>query len=122
SSSGFPSIPYLEFCDRLLSLYQPPLRAPATCDAMRRVLRLLGSVPGVASTADLTTATMARYIALRAATVNPNTLIGELGYLRAACSYAAEEGLLSHPPSWRRLRVRPAEPGHAHPGLAEVAR
>jgi integrase len=95
-----------EFRARVLALYTPPLRRKATHRKMGLILAYLARVPGVATTADLTTDAMARYAAMRSPEVGRNTIIGELGYLKAATAYADEAGLIDRPPSWRRLRMK----------------
>lgn len=101
--------PIERFTRDLLSLYQSGRHARKTYLRMRQVLGEISALPGVETTADLTTRTMAAYAATRAAG-NANTLNGLLDYLRAACSYAVEEGYLDRPPNWRRVRPRPSEP------------
>lgn len=103
-------LPFPEFAGRLLTLYEEPLRAPKTRQRMRQVLGLLGALPGVATAADLTTDTMARYVACRAVRVCPTTIVGEIGYLRAICSFAVAEGLLERSPQWRRVTPRRSPP------------
>lgn len=95
------------FAARLTPLYAPPLRSPRTAAKMARVLAMAGSL-GVESTDGLTTEAMARYVAGRSALVSPNTVRGELDYLRAAANYAVEEGYLDRAPKFRRVRPRPA--------------
>jgi hypothetical protein len=68
------------------------------------VLELLGRLEGIESTADLTTENLARFVRWRSAEVCPNTVRSELAYLSAACSFAAEEGWLEHPPRFKRIR------------------
>jgi integrase len=125
STTPRSSLSFATFSARVLALYSPPLRAPATLDAMRRVLRGLAALdPPPASTEDLTTDLVVRYVAERSKTVSTNTVIGELGYVRAACSYAAEEGYLTRNPfASRRLRLRPEPPSRRkYHTVAEVAR
>lgn len=118
-----PPIPFEEFTTRVLALYQPPLRAPLTLQKMRLVLSTLATVPGIATTADLTTDRMALYLALRGRTVCATTLVGEVGYLRSLCAFAVAEGYLDRPPQWRRIlprRSAPLGPGAHEP--AEIGR
>jgi integrase len=86
-------------------MYSTGRHARKTYLRMAQVLRELGDL-GVASTADLTTATMALYVASKGEAANPNTVNGLLGSIAAACSYAVEEGWLDRPPAWRRVRLR----------------
>ncbi len=59
------------------------------------------------TTADLTTESAARFVAMRSRTVNANTVRGDLSYFSAACHYAVEEGWLDRVPMFRRVRPRP---------------
>lgn len=108
--------------DRLISTYTVARRSPRTIAKLRGVLaELIRTVPedpkGPALVKDLTTDGVARWMASTCGERGPNTVIGLLGYVRAIASYAAEEGLLDRPPSWRRLRPRRARPARArhHP-------
>jgi integrase len=76
---------------------------------MKRVLRIVGDL-GVESTADLTTELAARFVTQRSEVVCPNTVRGELSYLRAACNYAFEEGYLERVPRFKRVRPRKSPP------------
>ena len=100
---------YPVFVKRFLSIYSTPSHAPKTGHKMRRVLALVGGL-GVETTADLTTELAARFAASRALTVCPNTVRGELSYLRAACNYAVEEDWLDKAPRFKRVRPRPSVP------------
>ena len=71
-----------EFRRRLLTLYDPPLRAAATRQRMAQLCGLLEDA-GVQSTADLTTTRMAEFVQARSRAVAVNTVVGEIGYLRA---------------------------------------
>jgi integrase len=100
------------FAEQVLASYAAARRSPRTIKTLRRVLAELvetvGPDPGRdATVADLTTAGVARWMARKCPQRGPNTVIGLLGYIRAVCSYAAEEGLLDRPPAWRRIRPRP---------------
>jgi integrase len=98
-------IPISQFADELLNIYGSGKHARKTKLAMRHCLELLAGLPDVKTTADLRTRTMAQLVE-RAGELSPNTVIGQLGYLRAACSYAIEEGYLDRAPSWKRVRPR----------------
>jgi len=114
------------FRAEVLALYGPPLRAKATHDKMRHVLDLVASMPGAETTADLTTATVARFLAARPPGEAPHTTYGLLSYLRAACNHAAAEGYVRVSPFTVRkhwLRVPPADPARRrHHSRAEIAR
>jgi integrase len=111
------------FAAEVTVIYASGRHAPGTLVRMKRVLADVGRLEGVRTTADLTTATMARYVASRGPQANTNTTNGYLDYLRAACSYAVEEGYLDRPPTWARVRPRRA-PMRKNPPLSypEAAR
>lgn len=117
-------IDFGDFRARVESLYTPPLQAPATRTKMRAVLRTFGAMPDVTTTADLTTSNVAAWIASRHIAVRVNTLVGEMGYLAAACSLAVDEGWLERSPfASRRFRLRAEAPtGPRHHTLADLAR
>lgn len=123
-SPAVSPIPFEDFVARLLACYAEPLRAPATLSKMRQVMSDLAKAPGLSTTADLTTATVAWWISERSKTVCPNTIDGELGYVAAACAHAVEEGWLARNPcASKRLRVRPEPPaGKTHHAAADVAK
>jgi integrase len=116
-------IPLDRFAAGLVAIDSTGRHAPATAARMRQLLNEVAALPGVATTADLTTATVARWVATRGPGANPNTINGYLDHLRAACSYAVEEGYLDRPPNWSRVRPR-RRPMSKNPPLsvAEVAR
>jgi integrase len=58
---------------------------------MAQVLREIGELPKVKSTGDLTIGTVARYVNSKR-DQNPNTVLGLLSYLRAACGIAKGSG------------------------------
>lgn len=64
---------------------------------MRLALSEFASLPGVTTTADLTTDRVAAYAATRAGS-NVNTTIGRLRCLKTASLFAADEGWLARPP------------------------
>lgn len=99
----------VEFARRVSTLYRTGGRRPATARRMELILRELQEA-GARTTADLTTELIARWEAQHAATRNANTVIGLLTVVRAATSYAVEEGWLARPPAYRRVRPRPAAP------------
>lgn len=118
------SIIFSDFRARVETVYAPPLKALATRTRMRQVLREFAGLTGVETTADLTVANVAAYVAARTAKVRANTVVGELGYLSAACSFAVEEGWLARSPfASRRLRLREEAPAaRRHHSLDELAR
>ncbi len=76
-------IPFPEFRDELLRLYDPPHRATATRRQMRSVLELVAAL-GVKTTADLTSAMVARFIEARPPGQSPRTLQTVLRVLNQA--------------------------------------
>jgi integrase len=115
-------ISFDEFRTRTLRLYSTGRHAPGTLSHIRQVLDELAAL-GVATTGDLTTDTMARYVAAKGPTANHNTVNGLLGAAAAACSYAFEEGWLERRPAWRRVRLRPTRPVRNKPrGYEEICR
>jgi integrase len=100
-----PPIAFEDFTSEVLTLYSTGRYAHGTKVRAAQLLRELGAL-GVASTADLTTASLARYVASKGAGANPNTVNGYLGFIRTLCNYAVEEGYLGKAPSFRRLWLR----------------
>lgn len=117
------AVPWPRFTAELLALYEPPLRSKATAVKMARVLNMAAEA-GAETTADLTPALVARFVAARPASESPNTTHTLLGYLRTACNHAAAEGYLKASPFDRRnnwvRRVTPKVP-RVH-SMAEIAR
>lgn len=104
-------IPLAEFRERVLALYRPPLRARTTFLAVRRTLDHLAALGGVESTADLTTATVARFVVGRTGKDHPNTIRTHLRKLSALCSIAQAEGWLRvNPFKVRRGWIRGVAP------------
>jgi integrase len=101
-------LPFGEFRERIDTLYATGAHAASTRSRMRQVLRELAG-QGCRTTAGLTTAAMARYVAARGPKANPNTTNGYLSAIAAACTYAVEERWLDHAPAWRRVRLRKAK-------------
>ncbi len=120
------SVPLDQVAAELLAIYQVA-RRPSTVRKLRHILSRLqatvapeGQVP---TSQDLTTAGIARYLALACPRCSPNTVRGHLGYIRAIASYAAEEGLLDRPPNFRRLMPQRVKPrGGRHLTADQVAR
>lgn len=119
-------IPFARFMSEVLELYQPPLRAKNTFIRMRQVLRLTAELLGLdATTLDLTPALIARFVGSRPPGESPNTTIGLLSALRAACSYGVSQGYLrSSPFAARKSWIRPApttrEKHHTREEIARV--
>ncbi len=109
----FTAVPFATFKSHVEMLYKPPLRARATWVAMRQSLSLLGALPGVETTADITTSTIAKFVASRDGK-HVNTTAHHLRKISAACSIAAGEGWLYVNPFLVRRRwirgVKTAEP------------
>ena len=113
------ALSFSDFSAHVLEVYSTGRHARKTYLRIRQVLRELGE-SGVASTAELTTRTLARWIAGRSGPgsgpgsgSNPNTTNGLLGTASAICSLAIEEGYLDRRPNFLRLRPR-AAPGRAN--------
>ena len=124
--AGWPAhapIPWPEFTRELLALYQPPLRAPGTRGRMAAILRQVSEL-GATTTADLTPALVARWIAAQPP-LAPQTVYGYLAVLRAACNYAAATGRIPVSPfAVRRKWVAKGQPTRVkrHHSAAEIAR
>jgi integrase len=120
--------PWGAFVEDLLKSYQHDLRAPATLRAMRHDLGLLSAlvvlgedgqpvldadgrpVPLVKTTADLTVATIARFVLSHPANMSPFSVLGHLRCIRVACNIAVKTGKLQVSPfairdlgSWIRV-------------------
>lgn len=116
-------IPFDEFRRRILALYEPPLRSPASFGKMRYMLGQLEAL-GIETTAQLTTDTVARFVASRPSRQSTHTTHGWLAVLRVACNIAAAEGWVDCSPfavrkNWIR-RTRPK--GKRHHSREEIAR
>lgn len=94
-------IPWSQFRDEFMSLYEPPLRARSTQRGMGYALRRLEGL-GIQSTADLTVALLARLVASCPEKNSVNSTVGLLRYVQAACSYAEKMGYVRISP----FRVR----------------
>lgn len=97
-----PKIAFPRFRAEVLELYRPPLRARNTWFKVRQVLDLTGALSGVKTTADLTPATVARFIRIDPGWA-PATVKGLLSYLSPLCRYAAKMGYVRISP----FEVRP---------------
>lgn len=118
-----PPTTWPRFEREILAVYSVSA-APLTTMKMRQVLREVGELPRVKTTADLSPPTIADWLNAhrdRAA----NTLRGQLAYLRAACVYARSRGYLAGNPFDARpigRWVRPAKSQRKrHLSLAELA-
>jgi integrase len=126
STADITPIPLPDFRERVLALYAPPQRAKGTFFKMRHVMNLLATLLGEgATTADLTTGTIARFIASRPPGQSRNTTLSLLMSLRAACNLAAAEGLVRVSPfAIRKQWLRPAPPRakqhHSREAIARV--
>jgi integrase len=81
------AIPWETFKSELMTFYAPPMRSRKTCHGMAHALRCLTEL-GLETTFDLTPALIARLVAGRPEGHSPNTVIGLLRYVQAACGYA----------------------------------
>jgi integrase len=114
-------IPWSDFKDRIERLYKATRRRPSTVSKLRSILRDLESC-GVRSTADLTGANILAWLESHS-TLKSDTVRGNLGYIRAACHYAVEEGWLEKPPNFKRLVPRVEDPPEQpHHSLDELRR
>ena len=86
-------IPFPEFRDEVLRLYDPPHRATATRRQIRYVLEQVAALQ-VKTTADLTPALVARFVESRPPGQSPRTLHSVLRVLRAICNQAVLTGYL----------------------------
>jgi integrase len=77
---------------------------------MRQVLDLVRIHTGIVEIEELDTELAARFVAARAKCVGANTVRGDLAYLSAAATIAAEEGWLARAPRFKRVRPRPTRP------------
>jgi integrase len=86
-------IPFPEFRDEVLRLYDPPHRATATRRQVAQVMREISALE-VKTTADLTPALVARYVESRPPGQSPRTLHSVLRVLRSICNQAVISGVL----------------------------
>jgi integrase len=91
---GFRSMPWPEFTAELLSMYHISMRAAATKKGMKEAIAALTAL-GVASTADLTTGTIAKWVSVQKPTLSPNSVKGRLRYIQRMCTYAFAQGYLT---------------------------
>jgi integrase len=96
-----------DFRERLLSLYAASGKNPRTTKRMKHLFtELVATLGHGATTADLTTDAFRLWLEIYGEPRNPNTLIGQLSYFRAAVAWAIEEGWCERTPAWKRLRPR----------------
>ena len=117
-------IPFADFAAELLRLYEPPLRAKATCRGMRHMLAAVaGEIGEGGTTAGLTPDLVARIVAARAH-LSPHSVKALLRYLKTACNYALQMGYLrSTPFAFRKVWVRAGEASvRKHHSRGEIAR
>ena len=81
-----PAISYACFEAEVLSLYDPPLRRPATRAKIRTILREFGAL-GLKRASDITPVAVASWLAAHSER-KPITNFSYLGAFRAACNYA----------------------------------
>src|SRR5208337_3391992 len=86
-------IPFPEFRDEVLRLYDPPHRATATRRQIRYVLEQVAALQ-VKTTADLTPVLVARFVESRPPGQSPRTLQTLLRVLRGVCNNAVINGYL----------------------------
>jgi hypothetical protein len=106
-------IPFDRFRAELLALYQPPMRAKKTYAQIRRTLETLAGMIGTGTTAELTPALIARFIAARPQGESTHTTRSVLNNVRTVCSYAAQMGYIRTSPFQFRkqwIRVGPPSP------------
>jgi len=111
-------IPFPDFRDEILRLYQPPHRAAATRRQVAQVMREIAALD-VKTTADLTPALVARYVESRPPGQSPRTLHGMLRVLRSIANQAVISGVLRVSPfaarrvsSWVGRMGPPTEKKH----------
>lgn len=119
-----PAIRFPLFAEELLTVYRVTAR-PATVCKMAQVLREVGELRLVKTTADLTPMRLADWLnSMRDR--KPATVAGLVSYFRAACNYAKARGYLRHTPfearqSWGVLLAsEDDEEPRRHHGLAEL--
>ncbi len=127
-SQPIEPIPFDRFSGEVLALYQPPHRRASTHIKMRQALAEFAVLPGVGTTADISPALIAAWMAAHADR-KAITSQSVLRSFRAACTYAKTMGYLRVSPwDWRRDWIaaddddEERERTPKHRSLAEVAR
>lgn len=123
------ALPFPVFTERILLHYET-LRERSTLQRMRQICKVLTNLkhngkPVVKSTRDLTSEMVLYFIqARRAAPVCENTIIGELGYLKALCNFAVDRDCLEKVPFRPRQKMLRPEPlkRRTHLTIEEAAR
>jgi integrase len=121
--AAMPAIRFPAFTEEVLTVYRVTAR-PATVCKMAQVLREVGELKAVRTTADLTPLRLADWLnSMRDR--KPATIAGLVSYFRAACNYARARGYLRNTPfearqSWGQLQADDDEEPRRHHGLAEL--
>ena len=119
-------IPFERFRVEFLRLYEPPLRAKATCRGMRHMLNVVAEVLGPdATTADFTPDFVARLIATRPPELAPITVKSLLVNVKVACNFALQMGYIQRSPfqfrkQWVRVGETKAGTFHSREEIARV--
>jgi integrase len=86
-------IPFEQFRDEVLSIYEPPLRALATWREAKYALRCIGET-GATTTADLSVSMLSAIVINRPPTNSPNRTRTVLRHVSAICAYAEKMGYI----------------------------
>lgn len=116
-------LPIAQFQTQVLERYYAACEV-STAKGIRRLFKHFPRLQ-IASTADLTYSKIVEFVALRQRDgVRSNTIVGELGRLRAVCNLAVRFGALAEPPFRPRERLVRAEPAlkGSHLELVELQR
>jgi integrase len=120
------AIPFAQFRDEVLALYEPPLRAASTYATMRLVMKILSDMIGPEGTTHaISPALIAKFLASRPAGEGAFTTHTKLSYIRAACGYAeSQRYLFSNPFSFRKkwLRIPRTMEKKRHHSLEDISR
>ena len=115
-----------DFRAELLALYEPPLRAKKTRAKMRHALDIVAGLLGPdGTTADLTPALIARFIAGRPDGESPHTTHSLLSNIRTACSYCKSQGYIRTSPfdfrkKWIRVSRATGKKHHSQEDIRRV--
>jgi integrase len=126
-----PAIALSKFRSKFLVLYKPPQRSQATYGQMSHILDLVAGIekPKIRTTAHFTQEMVAAYVCRRSEAVCANTIVGELGYLKAACTWAEEESFVERSPfrgkrkstrSWIRPEPPRQQPWHSMESMVRL--
>lgn len=107
SKQRFKAVPFPQFAARIMNEYQT-IKAPKTADAMRRITEHVAALK-VKTTAGLDRELVMNFIKKRKADGRAtNTIIGELGRLKALCNFAVRAKVLEECPFVRgEVLLRP---------------